>query len=67
METFDMVLFLKALGLALAIEGVLWAGFTRAMRDAALYMARQPLSLIRTMGLVMLGIGVAICALAGLC
>lgn len=64
MENFDGQLFLKALGLAMAIEGIIWAGFPEKMRRAAAYMAAQPQGALRVCGLLLLGIGVAVCALS---
>ncbi len=64
METFDAVLFFKALGLAFVIEGVLWAGFPERMREAMRHLVSSPGSLLRGLGLVMLLLGLGICALA---
>ena len=63
MEQFDIKLFIKALGLAFAIEGVLWAGFPRTMRDAARCAADQPASSLRLFGLIAFVAGIVVCRL----
>ncbi len=63
MEHFDTMLFVKALGLAIAMEGMLWAGFPGKMREAALQASKLPKTTLRAIGSIMLVSGVFICAL----
>ncbi|MDO5537163.1 MAG: DUF2065 domain-containing protein [Desulfovibrionaceae bacterium] len=63
MENFDLNLFVRALGLAMAIEGALWAGFPDRMREAAFSISQMPGSGVRVAGLVFMLAGVGVCAL----
>ena len=63
MEQFDLKLFIKALGLAFAIEGMIWAGFPKAMRDAARLAADMPASSLRIFGLIAFVVGIVVCSL----
>ncbi|PKQ04637.1 MAG: DUF2065 domain-containing protein [Alphaproteobacteria bacterium HGW-Alphaproteobacteria-12] len=55
-----MIELLSALGLAIALEGALYAGFPRAMRRALASVSDQPDQALRIGGLVALALGVAI-------
>ena len=61
---FDYALFLRALGLAIIIEGLCWTLFPGGMRRALLQLLPQPESRLRAIGLVALAIGLGIVALA---
>ncbi len=63
MEHFDTMLFIKAFGLAVAMEGMLWAGFPGLMREAALQASRQSKTTLRAIGSIMVVAGVLVCAL----
>ncbi len=63
MEQFDWMLFLKAAGLAMALEGAAWAGFPEKMRRAALQLIQTPTPGLRIVGLVSLLSGLALCYL----
>ena len=63
MEHFDTMLFVKALGLAIAMEGMLWAGFPGKMREAALAASQMSQTTLRAIGSIMLVTGVFVCAL----
>ncbi|MBV8474357.1 MAG: DUF2065 domain-containing protein [Hyphomicrobiales bacterium] len=52
--------FCAALGLVFAIEGLLLAGFTEAMRKRMAEVARQAPDRLRRFGLVAAAVGVAI-------
>lgn len=52
--------FFAALGLVLAIEGVLFAGFPRAAKSAAENLLTTPETSLRVLGLVSAAAGVAI-------
>lgn len=49
-----------ALGLALAIEGMLYALFPDGMRRALAAVLQQPTATVRTAGLVMAALGVVV-------
>lgn len=49
-----------ALGLAIAIEGMLYALFPDGMRRALTTVLAQPTATVRTAGLVMAGLGVIV-------
>lgn len=51
---FDLSLFLRALGLALIMEGVLWTLFPRAMRRAMRHLLKAPVSQVISAGLTAL-------------
>jgi len=59
-----MIEFLSALGLAIALEGALYAAFPNAMRRALAALALQPDQAIRLGGLLALAIGVFVVWLA---
>ena len=61
---FDYALFLRALGLAIIIEGLCWTLFPGGMRRALLQLLPQPESRLRAIGLVALAIGLAVVAVA---
>ena len=61
---FDYALFLRALGLAIVIEGLCWTLFPGGMRRALLQLLPQPESRLRAIGLVALAIGLAVVAVA---
>ncbi len=63
MENFDTMLFVKALGLAVAMEGMLWAGFPGMMREAARQASQLSTAALRAIGSIMLVAGVFVCAL----
>jgi len=60
---FDYTLFLRALGLAIIIEGLCWTLFPGGMRRALLQLLPQPESRLRAVGLVALAVGLGIVAL----
>ena len=55
---------LAALGLALAVEGILFAAFPEAVRRALLDAAQSPRARMRLVGLASAGLGVALIWLA---
>ena len=57
---FDYALFLRALGLAIVIEGLCWTLFPGGMRRAL----PQPESRLRIIGLIALAAGLGLVALA---
>ena len=61
---FDYALFLRALGLAIIIEGLCWTLFPGGMRRALLQLLPQPESRLRGIGLIALALGLALVALA---
>lgn len=61
---FDYALFLRALGLAIVIEGLCWTLFPGGMRRALLQLLPQPESRLRVVGLIALAVGLGIVALA---
>lgn len=61
---FDTGLFLRALGLAIVIEGLCWALFPGGMRRALLQLFSLPEKQLRIVGLAALGLGLAIVALS---
>lgn len=61
---FDIRLFFTALGLALVLEGLLWALFPRGMRRAIQSLALSPSTVLRGMGLAAMSIGLLIAWLA---
>ena len=61
---FDYALFLRALGLAVIIEGLCWALFPGGMRRALLQLLPQPESRLRAIGIAALALGLALVALA---
>ena len=63
LANFDASLFFRALGLALMLEGILWAGFPKGML-AALENVRGRPDLARAMGIAGLVVGLLIGVLA---
>lgn len=61
---FDTRTFFTALGLALCMEGALWALFPRFMREAMAQLAAGPTALVRGAGLFALGLGLLLAWLA---
>jgi len=61
---FDTALFLRALGLAIVIEGLCWTLFPGGMRRALLQLLPLPESRLRIVGLLALCLGLVITALA---
>jgi len=55
-----LALFLTAVGLAVAIEGVAYALFPGAMKKAMVQVLAQPESVLRTAGLIAAAAGVGI-------
>ncbi|ABS64069.1 conserved hypothetical protein [Parvibaculum lavamentivorans DS-1] len=55
-----MIELLSALGLAIALEGALYAAFPGAMRRALLSVSVQPEQALRIGGLIALALGVVI-------
>jgi len=55
-----MALFLTAVGLAVAIEGVAYALFPAAMKKAMVQVLAQPESILRTAGLIAATAGVGL-------
>ena len=60
----DYALFLRALGLAIVIEGLCWTLFPGGMRRALLQLLPQPESRLRVLGLIALAVGLGLVALA---
>lgn len=63
LANFDASQFFRALGLALMLEGVLWAGFPRGMLSAMESLRGRP-DLARSLGVSGLGVGLLVSALA---
>ena len=61
---FDYTLFLRALGLAIIIEGLCWTLFPGGMRRALLQLLPLPESRLRIVGLIALAVGLGLVALA---
>ena len=57
---FNFELFFKALGLAFVLEGVLWAGFPRWMREAMCKIRTQDDRVLQLAGLVCFFMGLCI-------
>ena len=62
--TFDWKPFLVALGLAILLEGLVWALAPDAMRRAVILIAQMPKSSIRVLGLAALALGLFLVWLA---
>ena len=62
--TFDWKPFLAALGLAILLEGLVWALAPGAMRRAVILIAQMPKSSIRVLGLAALALGLFLVWLA---
>ena len=62
---FDIGMFVEALGLALFLEGILWAVSPSHMREAALFLAGCDDKVVRGMGLLAMGAGLLVCSLLG--
>ncbi|MBO5491580.1 MAG: DUF2065 domain-containing protein [Desulfovibrio sp.] len=62
---FDTELFLRALGLAIVLEGLCWALFPGGMRRALEQLLPMPEQRLRLVGAAALGVGLAVIALAG--
>ncbi len=63
---FDLPLFLRALGLALALEGLCWAAFPEAMRRILSQLLSEGQNACRIIGLFSLGFGLMLAWLASL-
>ena len=61
---FDYTLFLRALGLAIIIEGLCWTLFPGGMRRALLQLLPLTESRLRIVGLIALAVGLGLVALA---
>lgn len=61
---FDVDLFLRALGLAFALEGLLWAAAPGGMRKAMTSLLQCPESRLRLLGLAGVGFGLFLVSLA---
>ena len=61
---FNIELFLRALGLAIVLEGLCWTLFPGGMRRALLQLLPQPESRLRAIGLIALAVGLGLVALA---
>ncbi|SDF77994.1 DUF2065 domain-containing protein [Desulfovibrio legallii] len=61
---FDFALFLRALGLAIVLEGLCWALFPGGMRRALRTLMSQPESRLRAAGLAAVAVGLLLTALA---
>ena len=61
---FDYTLFLRALWLAIIIEGLCWTLFPGGMRSALLQLLPLPESRLRIVGLIALAVGLGLVALA---
>lgn len=61
---FDFSLFLRALGLAFVIEGIVWAIFPNGMRRAMASLLESGEAQIRGMGLFILVLGTTLAWLA---
>lgn len=62
---FDTELFLRALGLAIVLEGLCWALFPGGMRRALEQLLPMPEHRLRLVDAAALGVGLAVIALAG--
>lgn len=60
----DLELFLRALGLAIVLEGLCWALFPGGMRRAVSQLLPLPESSLRLVGLAALGVGLLLVRLA---
>lgn len=63
---FDLPLFLRALGLAFALEGLCWAAFPNAMRQVLSQILSEDHGSCRLIGLLSLGCGLLLVWLARL-
>ena len=63
-DDFDWKPFLAALGLAILLEGLVWALAPDAMRRAVILIAQMPKSSIRVLGLAALALGLFLVWLA---
>lgn len=61
---FDLELFLRALGLAIVLEGLVWSLFPGGMRRALLELLPRPESHLRLAGLAAVGLGLLLIRLA---
>ncbi|MFC4677592.1 DUF2065 domain-containing protein [Desulfovibrio legallii] len=61
---FDFDLFLRALGLAVVLEGLCWALFPRGMRRALRELLAQPEGRLRAVGLTAVAVGLLLTSLA---
>ncbi len=61
---FDFDLFLRALGLAVVLEGLCWALFPRGMRRALRELLAQPEGRLRAVGLAAVAVGLLLTSLA---
>lgn len=59
----DLALFMRALGLAIVFEGLLWAIFPGGMRRALLSLMPMPVSRLRILGLAAMGVGLVLISL----
>lgn len=57
---FDLELFVRALGLAIVLEGLCWAVFPKAMGTAMLHLLHTPQQQVRSMGLFAVVLGTAL-------
>ena len=61
---FNIVVFLRALGLAIVLEGLCWTLFPGGMRRALLQLLPLPESRLRVVGLAALALGLLLVRLA---
>lgn len=61
---FDLELFLRALGLAIVLEGLIWSLFPGGMRRALLELLPRPESQLRLAGLAAVALGLLLIWLA---
>ena len=61
---FNLELFLRALGLAIVLEGLCWTLFPGGMRRALLQLLPLPESRLRVVGLAALALGLLLVRLA---
>ena len=61
---FNIGLFLRALGLAIVLEGLCWTLFPGGMRRAVLQLLPLPESRLRVVGLAALALGLLLVRLA---
>ncbi|MDY0260467.1 DUF2065 domain-containing protein [Desulfovibrio sp.] len=61
---FNIELFLRALGLAIVLEGLCWTLFPGGMRRALLQLLPLPESRLRVVGLAALALGLLLVRLA---